>query len=264
MRNLQWIATVLIIFLSIYASKGAYAFQSPDLFDHILQDYQHYYSGRNLVNFTSWIATGAVIANSGIDKDFQSHWQQKLRHHDQDQFLNVFQSFGENAFAHLPLFLIALSIGDASQNNFLGSLSRWGDVGIRIWALSGPQQLFLTNIFGGERPGPGSRSHWKPFHGYRGVSGHAFFGAVPWLAASEATQNRVLKRVFLGASVLPALSRVNNNFHYISQAWLGWGFAYLALHAIAKEDHIQNIDHDWIFTPIPLEDGVMLGVRVYF
>lgn len=96
--------------------------------------------------------------------------------------------------------------------------------------------LLMQWATGGSRPTEDD-SHWRPFHDNNGVSGHAFIGAVPFLTAGRMGQdNRLARYLLYAASALPAWSRVNDNAHYPSQAFLGWFLAWEATGAVFQTD----------------------------
>ena len=64
------------------------------------------------------------------------------------------------------------------------------------------------------------------------------FRSVPFLAAGKMSHNPWAKAAWYGVSVLPALSRVNDDRHYFSQVFLGWYIAWLATNAV--DDSIQR------------------------
>jgi len=139
-------------------------------------------------------------------------------------------------------YLIPVSVAAALFGNRLSSdegaspVGTWGQRATRAYLTGGPALLATQWLTGGSRPDEGS-SHWRPFHDDNGVSGHSFIGAVPFLTAARMCEENPLARYLLyAASALPALSRVNDNAHYPSQAFLGWFLAWEATGAIAQEN----------------------------
>ncbi len=59
------------------------------------------------------------------------------------------------------------------------------------------------------------------------------------------------KALFYGLSALPALSRINDDEHYASQALLGWYLAYLSTRAPEK----TGLNKDAAFHVIPVASG---------
>lgn len=97
------------------------------------------------------------------------------------------------------------------------------------------------------------RSRWRPFRDGNGVSGHAFMGAIPLLAAAELTENRWVKVGRVAASVLPGFSRLTDAEHDPSQVLIGWSPAYPAASAVS-ESITMNADGRQL-VPLPIEHG---------
>ena len=95
--------------------------------------------------------------------------------------------------------------------------------------------LLFQRTIGSDRPAA-DNSRWKLFANATGVSGHAFVGAIPFLAAESMTDNPWLKGIFITASTATAISRINDNMHYFSQVGLGWLIAWLSTRAVSRTD----------------------------
>jgi len=79
-------------------------------------------------------------------------------------------------------------------------------------------------------------SHWSPFEGDNGVSGHSFLGAVPFIVAAQMSSSLYSKIPLYLASTLVGLSRINDDLHYLSQVALGWSLAYLAAASVDQTE----------------------------
>jgi membrane-associated phospholipid phosphatase len=120
-----------------------------------------------------------------------------------------------------------------------------------------PPLVVTQRLTGASRPGESSaESDWIPMHDSNGVSGHAFIGAFPWITAAKMAENPWEKAGWYFASTLTGWSRINDDAHYTSQVILGWSLAYLACDAVAQTER----QLDYRFTPVPLPDGVGVGV----
>jgi hypothetical protein len=141
----------------------------------------------------------------------------------------------------VPVSVAAALLGDRlSLDGGASPVSTWGARSLRAYLTAGPAMFVTQWLTGGSRPDEGS-SHWRPFHDENGVSGHSFVGAVPFLTAARMCEDDPLVRYLLyAASALPALSRVNDNAHYPSQAFLGWFLAWEATGAIAQREHADQ------------------------
>jgi hypothetical protein len=119
--------------------------------------------------------------------------------------------------------------------------------------------LALQYLTGGSRPGESpNQSKWDPGADNNGVSGHSFMGAIPFLSAAKMADNTWLKAGLYAGSALPALSRINDDDHYPSQAFLGWWIAYLAASAV---DHSQDSVNDNRVHILPRPDGVGVAIE---
>jgi membrane-associated phospholipid phosphatase len=85
------------------------------------------------------------------------------------------------------------------------------------------------------------------------VSGHAFIGGITFLNAAAMTDSKLLKCGLYVASAMPAWSRVIQDKHYLSQAIMGWWFAYLSTVAVDMTD--QPHECNVTLAPVAMENG---------
>ena len=176
----------------------------------------------------------ALMANTSMDEDLQSGYQNHVRDSNIDDIAGSVKSFGDGRY------LIPLSVVAASAEYILPSrgaiqhVSRWGQLAARAYLLGGPVMLLMQRMTGASRPGERTDgSNWNPMKDENGVSGHAFIGAVPFLTIARMNEDSVpLKCLFYFLSALPAWSRINDSKHYPSQALLGWYMAWEAVDAV--------------------------------
>ncbi|TWT85787.1 PAP2 superfamily protein [Posidoniimonas polymericola] len=208
----------------------------PSLLSEIVADHQHFYDAHTM----GWLAAGvgahAVISNTNIDEFLREEYQQNIRNADTDEWSEVFHMskfFGEGTYV-LPIYAATALAGiPFNENTVLGQTGQWGERSIRTVLVGAPPLLVLQSFIGASRPGEKhSESHWEPFQDDNGVSGHAFMGAVPFLSAAKMAEHRSVKALLYVGSAMPAISRVNDDAHYTSQAILGWSIAYLAANAV--------------------------------
>jgi hypothetical protein len=119
-----------------------------------------------------------------------------------------------------------------------------------------PALVTLQATLGAHRPTKGN-SQWHPFQDIHGMSGHAFIGAVPWMTAAGLTDNVFLRSAFVTASLLPGLSRINDDKHYFSQVVLGWSLAFLATESVRQTETGDR----WFHLCPALFSGGGLGVE---
>lgn len=200
-------------------------------------DYENMYlSGQRLLRFGIAFGTGAVMANTHIDRGIQDWYQDHERTRETDRVAKVAKFFGEGA-AMIPVSIGAALLGDKlGFGDGTSPVSRWGERTARAYLTGAPALLLTQWVTGGDRP-DGDGSRWRPFEHDHGVSGHAFIGAVPFITAGRMFEDNPLARYSLyAASALPAWSRINDNAHYASQAFLGWFLAWEAAGAVVQTD----------------------------
>jgi hypothetical protein len=213
-------------------------------------DYRNFYlDTNNLIRSGVGIAGAAVLANTSMDVDIQDYYQDRLRGNTTDSFAGAFKVPGE-VFITIPALLgTHLFLSDTTGAGL------WAQRSLRAIAVGAPTVLLLQNITGGARPSEDD-SKWRPFEQSHGVSGHAFIGAVPFITAAVMNDNPYIKGALYGFSVLPGLSRINDNKHYISQAALGWYLAYLSCSAVDQTNRKRN---ETGLSLVPLPEG---GLKV--
>ncbi|MEJ2471326.1 MAG: hypothetical protein P8Y91_02105 [Desulfuromonadales bacterium] len=250
---------VLLVGMTTCLTPAAgYAFDTanPPTFQLTLEavrnDYQNFYSGHNLLIFSGSLGLAGLMANTSVDEEFQDWYQREMVTATTNDISAAVQGLGDWRYA-TPAFLAAVLFGELdAQSPVLASVGEWGRRSCRTLLLGGPLTFSLQRIIGASRPGEGDGSKWDPFNDDDGVSGHAFIGAIPFLSAAGMTQNRVGKALWYSASVLPALSRINDDRHYLSQAALGWSIAFLANRSVQQTEQER---HDVTLLPWPLPEG---------
>lgn len=218
----------------IYASLDAHAasgeqFQkilSDDLGD-LRSDYVRFYlDGVNLMKLGAGVAAAGALANTRADREMQNYYQDDIRSYSTNKISKAAKLPGE--------FYITIPALLAARLAYTGSPTGvWAQRSLRALFTGGPAGVFLQYSTGASRPSEGA-SDWKLFKGNNGLSGHAFIGAVPFITAARMTGDPYLKTLLYGLSAMPALSRINDNEHYPSQAMIGWYLAYLSALAVEK------------------------------
>jgi hypothetical protein len=159
--------------------------------------------------------------------------------------------------------MIPVSLGVAALGDLIGegdsAVSQWGFRTARAYAVGAPALVLSQWATGGDRPDAGS-SHWRPFAHEHGVSGHAFVGGVPFLVAGRMFEDNPLARYTLYAlSALPAWSRINDDAHYASQAFLGW---FLAWESVGAVFDTEDDNRRMSLTPVLTAKGPALGLCI--
>jgi membrane-associated phospholipid phosphatase len=126
----------------------------------------------------------------------------------------------------------------------------WAENSFRATIVGGPALLVLAAATGADRPAEGD-SKWGAYQNFHGVSGHAYFSAVPFITAAKMSENPYQKGILYVLSTFTAISRINDDKHYFSQSALGWYIAYLSCAVVEKgNDRREGRVHVQL-TPVP-------------
>jgi membrane-associated phospholipid phosphatase len=251
--------TVCVIFLFFPEASLA-----DDFVHSVLDDYRLHYSGNKLLQTCLAIGVSGIFANTNTDKSVRKHWQEHIRSDTTDDIAYGFTVL-ETASHHkssVPIYLTAMIVGKYSNNHFLNTrVSEWGNRSLRALLLGIPQKILFASATGSGRPeegGPG----WDLFDDNNGVSGHAFYGAVPFLSAAHLSKHHISKYMFYTASIMPGLSRINDDKHYLSQVVLGWSIAFISTYTVLKSN--KNKNSDITLTPVSISGDVGIGVCISY
>jgi hypothetical protein len=220
-------------------------------------DHGNFYSWVTIRDLVLGIGAGGILANTPLDEDFRDWYQDDVRSSGTDDFADFASPFGAGQYV-IPAVAGLAVIGAVCDYTPCGdAVEDFGCRSTRAYLVGAPPMLLLQFGLGASRPGEGSHdSYWRPFDDVNGVSGHAFVGAVPFITAAKMTENPCLKGGLYLCSTFTAWSRVNDDRHYLSQAWLGWWIAYLACRAV---DDTEFEDKHLTFSPIASPDMVGIG-----
>ncbi len=245
-------------------SKNTYKEQwFSNLCKDVVQDYKHYLSTDRLWLLGGAFGAAALIGNTNLDNSLSHHWQSDIRNKNTDRFFKMPQRIGGFSYYYGPIYLASVGIGHLTEHTLLGNaLYHWGYRSFRTFLLGGPQQALFTYLIGSGRPNREESSHWKPFKQNTGVSGHAFYGAIPFLTAAMMTDPPVLRYTMYALSTLPGLSRINSNYHYTSQVILAWSMAYLSAVSVYDTDSGRNPKFQ--VQVQPRSDGAIMQISMPF
>ncbi|HEX6927801.1 MAG TPA: phosphatase PAP2 family protein [Gammaproteobacteria bacterium] len=203
---------------------------------HSIEDHRRHYDTESLLALLPPLAVAGSLANTNADRWIRDTLQNDVRAEWSNDISRAFLDAGDvaqNRFS-VPLYALTMLAGDYTGNAKRDSpLATWAERSFRANVLGGPQAWALTYILGSHRPDAGD-SNWKPWNDNDGVSGHSFYGAVPFLTAARMSDSTGWRYTFYALSVLPAFSRLNDNQHYASQAVTGWWLAWLATGTVAE------------------------------
>jgi hypothetical protein len=195
-------------------------------------DFGNFYLDRaNLIKLGIGVAGAAVFANTGMDRYIRNKYQNDLRSTGTDEATKIFNISATGiTLALAPAYLGAYGAGLWFDNP---TMEEWALKSFRATVVGGPALLLLAAATGGDRPDEGD-SNWGAFNNFHGVSGHAYFTAVPFITAAKMSENPYQKAIFYGLSTLTGISRINDDKHYFSHSALGWYLAYLSCAVVEK------------------------------
>jgi membrane-associated phospholipid phosphatase len=220
----------------------------------IVEDYGNFYGPENLVCLTAVFGAGALMANTGFDTTMQTAWQEGVTPTGLGTFFSGCKDIGEGRYV-LPIVGTAAVTGVVFETNPLGNVvGEWGSRTLRMFVVGAPPLYTLQWATGASRPDESSAgSDWKPFTDNNGVSGHAFVGAIPFLAAADMVESPLLKGTLYVCSTFVGFSRITDNAHYPSQAFLGWYLAWASARAIDATE-MQFAGFEVSVVPLPMAD----------
>jgi len=243
---------IFIVIFSIFIPARCLAgtsIKEKFLFDvtALRSDYANFYlDTTNLLMLGAGITGAAALANTSADREMQEYYRDQIRSNATNNASKILKLPGE-VLITIPLLLSAHLLDN-------GPVGTWAGRSLRAFFLGGPAAFVLQRVTGAGRPEEGD-SHWQPFSDSNGVSGHAFTGAVAFITAAKMQKNLYLKGLFYAASPLAALSRINDDKHFFSQAALGWYMAYLSASAVDKTVFLSS----YHVSAVPLRNnGFML------
>jgi membrane-associated phospholipid phosphatase len=232
------------------------------LASEIRRDFREHYSRRPLINVAIGFGVSGVLANSDFDQEIQDVFRDDLQGALGDDLTDLFTAVGDVAqpLTAVPIYLGAMWLGNYGDDTE-SAAARWGDRSLRAMLIGTPQLVALSQLSGGQRPEDGEPG-WDPFAADDGVSGHAFFGAVPLLTAAAMTEKRWLRRTLYALSAMPGLARVYDEKHYMSQVFMGWWLARAATRSVLRTD--RESAGAARLTAVPYADGGGLQLDVSF
>lgn len=228
----------------------------------IAADFRYHYSAQPLTDVALGFGITALLANSNADAEIQQFFREQLQSDSGDALANVFTDVGDLAqpLFSIPIYLGVIWLGDRNAATE-SATSQWAANSLRASLVAMPELVALAYISGGQRPEEGEPG-WNPFDDNNGVSGHAFFGAVPIITAAKMTDKRWLRYTLYATSTLPGFARVYEDKHYFSQAFMGWWLA----NAAARTVEHSNFGRQSSVRLMPLlyPDGGGLQVSMRF
>lgn len=227
----------------------------------VARDYRNFYSCESLTCLAGAFGAGAIMANTGFDQTMQDAWMTGVEPTGLGTFFSGCKDIGEGRYA-LPIFGVAYATGLVFENSPVADgVGEWGGRSLRMFAVGAPPLYALQWATGASRPKDYSGgSYWTPFNDNNGVSGHAFVGAIPFLAAADMVESPLLKGTLYVCSTFVGFSRMTDNAHYPSQVFLGWYLAWASSRAVSQTQ-MQFSGLEVRVVPLPMADQGGLAVE---
>lgn len=236
------------------------------LINQMLVDYRAYYYYKGIPYLVTGLGISAIFANADFDLIARDEWQKRIRGNASDDFFCEVDNYSAlsqyNIF--VPLYFLTMWLGEAyPETHDTAFLGNWGYHSLRAFLLGAPQQAVLTGLLGSGRP-EHADPKWDPYHYSRAVSGHAFYGALPLLNLAKSFDNPYLKAASYVVSTLPAFARINNDKHYLSQAFLGWWLAFSATQIVWEADKETECPYCMAWQLYATSETIYLSANVKF
>jgi len=212
-------------------------------------DFGNFYLDReNLTSLGIGVAGAALFANTGMDRYIRNKYQEDLRSTGTDEATKIFNISATGiTLVLVPAYIGAYGAGILLHNS---TMAEWAKNSFRATVVGGPALLVLAAATGGDRP-PEGDSNWGAFNNFHGISGHAYFTAIPFITAAKMSENPYQKAIFYGLSTFTGISRINDDKHYFSQSALGWYIAYLSCAVVEKGSDRQEGRVHVQLAPVP-------------
>jgi membrane-associated phospholipid phosphatase len=226
----------------------------------VLEDYRNFYSCESLVCLGAAFGAGAIMANTGFDTTMQGAWMRGVEPTAVGTFFSDCKDIGEGRYV-LPIFGAAALTGLVFEGHVAGDVvGEWGSRSLRMFVVGAPPLYLMQWVTGASRPAENEGSQWQFFADNNGVSGHAFVGAIPFLAAADMVESPLLKGTLYVCSTFVGFSRMTDNAHFPSQVFLGWYLAWASSRAVsATEMHFAGMEVRVV--PLPTADLGGLAVE---
>ena len=269
MKITRFLSVLVICLAAVFPFKVVFAEQVNTsaldaFFADVVADYRYHYSTEKLLQLGVAVGVSGIMANTNIDSSFHENFQLDIRSDRSNTLSADFTMIGDASqmIVSVPLYLGVMLLGNSASETSAGPwLGTWATRSLRSLLIGAPQQYVLTNLLGSGRPTEGDSS-WDLFNGDgdNAVSGHAFYGAVPFLTAAGLTENTFAKYSLYALSVFPGLARLNDEKHYLSQVFLGWSLAYMAVDSVEK----GGAKREKNIMLYPVHKGLMLTFSMEF
>ncbi len=227
---------------------------AENLYYDIKRDFTVYLRPKNLLYLGDAFVVGGILANTRIDRSIRNTWQNSIRSNATNNFFAVPEAIGGFSYWYHLVYPGAVALGYYTRDSVAGNtIYFWGYRSLRTALLGGIQQAIFTQALGSGRPLNNVDSKWQPYRYKTGVSGHAFYGSIPFLTAAMMSDIPLIRYGLFVLSTLPGIARINSDHHYTSQVVMGWSIAFLSARAVYQSD-LEN-EFPWTIQAYPYQPG---------
>jgi len=214
---------------------GIYA--GGELLASVPFDYKNFYSLRSLAWLGGGVGIAAIVANTSADQSFQDWYDGKIKSETSDRIVDDIRWMGRGHIM-IPIFVTAGLVLTPFEDRWplAQGVGQWGRRTTRSFLVGAPMLLTLQYAIGSYRPRREIDSDWHPFRTTNGVSGDAFIAGIVFFSAAKQVENPLAKTALYVAATVPAWGRINDDGHYLSQAFLGVWLAAVAVAAVDRTD----------------------------
>jgi hypothetical protein len=218
---------------------GIYA--GGELLSNVPFDYKNFYSLRSLAWLGGGVGIAAILGNTAADQNFESWYNGKLKGQTSDSLTADVSWLGHGQIM-VPVFIAAGLVLTPFEERWplARGVGQWGRRTTRGFIVGAPMLIVLQYAIGSDRPRLDTNSHWHPFKSTHGASGDAFIAGIVLMSAAKEVDNPLAKGALYVASVLPAVGRINDDAHYLSQAFLGVWLAAVTVSAVDRTDRMTS------------------------
>ena len=171
----------------------------------VCADYRNYYSCSTACGMLVGFGLAAGIANSDLDGEFQTWYQQHVASTESNHIAEFWKPFGQGQYA-IPVVAVLALLNDTGwldDRPVFHEIGEWGDRVVRAYLVGAVPMLAMQELTGGSRPSSAdSHSAWIPFSASNGVSGDAFMASCLFISAADMSDQLVLKGFFYACSFM--------------------------------------------------------------
>jgi len=239
---------------------------SGDYFSDLVYDTGYVLSSPLRWDRWDWLKVSLVLGGTGVlfifDEEIQD-WVQDHRGGGTDRLSDIVEPLGSGLYV-VPALGLVYGWGHFMDNE---RARRVGLLGVESYLISNLMSMTIKWSTGRHRPGDHRGAHaWDPFK-FNGnlsfPSGHtASAFSVATVIATEYDEHPFLVGLAYGLATLTAYSRLNGDWHFASDVFMGGAIGYFTAKTVMKLHDNKSKHHFTIYPSVGEgQAGLMLGYR---